>query len=460
MAEGKSAAGSAGCKTPGERTLARQGTVGGPPWPLPTGMIAAACVAHVVALVVLALSADNLARAAYAAPGILAAVHVYGLAFLTVTIVAAMLQLVPVILRQRVGSTVRQCGAGVALIVGASSLAAGLGQGVTALSAAGGVLLALGLLTVVVDLAAALWRAHRSPTGLGGTGRGLAMSGFWLAVVVGVGLVLAADRGDPFLGTAHTRVVEAHAAAALLGWIGGMIMAIALRLGPMFALSHGYRARDGAWALGAWHAGVVLTCAGVLVQVEAITYAGFVVLAGAALIAGSFLVSVGRHRRRSLEAPLMHLVAGVACAVAAACVALLAAFGVVGTARAGVVAVLLVLIGFGGGVTSGHVFKVVPMLVWTGRYAHLAGTPGAPRLTDMYPARLALVEAAAFALGLVLVVAGVASATSALILAGALALAAAALTVLVAVVICITVTPKVTAQAAHPHHVPHQGAHA
>lgn len=434
--------------------------MGGPPWPLPTGMIAAACVAQVVACVVLALSAGNLARAAYAAPGILAAVHVYGLAFLTVTIVAAMLQLVPVILRQRVGSTVRQCGAGVALIAGASSLATGLGQGVTALSAAGGVLLALGLLTVVADLAVALWRAHRGPTGLGATGRGLVMSGFWLAVVVGIGLVLAADRGSPFLGAAHTRVVEAHAAAALLGWIGGMIMAIALRLGPMFALSHGYRARDGAWALGAWHAGVVLTCVGALTAVHAVAYAGFAVLALAALAAASFLISVGRNRRRGLEAPLVHLIAGVMCALAAACVALLAALGVADTARAGVVAVLLLLIGFGGGITSGHIFKVVPMLVWTGRYAQLAGTPGAPRLTDMYPAKLAVLEAAVFAVGLALVLAGVVWATSALVVAGALALAAAAVTVLVAVIICITVTPAVTAQAQAPHHVPHQGAHA
>ncbi len=95
------------------------------------------------------------------------------------------------------------------------------------------------------------------------------------------------------------------------------------------------------------------------------------------------------------------------------------------------------LVGLGAGVTSGHLFKVVPMLVWTGRYAHLAGVGGAPKLSDLYPAPLATVEQWAFLTGFALLVAGTArgNGTIAEIGAGLLVLAAAALAVAVATIV-------------------------
>ena len=114
-----------------------------------------------------------------------------------------------------------------------------------------------------------------------------------------------------------------------------------------------------------------------------------------------------------------------------------AAAGGVDAARGHAAAGVLVLVGLGAGVTAGHAFKVVPMLVWTGRYAARMGTPGTPTLSDLYPARLAHVEPVAFAAGLALLVAGVLAGSRGLAAGGACALLASALAVAGAVADCV-----------------------
>jgi hypothetical protein len=146
----------------------------------------------------------------------------------------------------------------------------------------------------------------------------------------------------------------------------------------------------------------------------------------------------------------VHLALGLS-AVAAACSLMLAAWAGAGTpARQAIAAVLLGLVGMGAGVTSGHLFKVVPMLVWTGRFAHLAGTPGAPRLADLYPGGLAVVEQAAFAAGLALLVGGAAAGSGALAAAGAGLLVVAALAVATAVGACVLRRPSVAPRGPAP----------
>lgn len=133
----------------------------------------------------------------------------------------------------------------------------------------------------------------------------------------------------------------------------------------------------------------------------------------------------------------MHLLMGLAAAAAAVGVMLAAWAGAGDPYRAAVPATLLIVVGMGAGITSGHLFKVVPMLVWTGRFAHLAGTPGAPRLSDLYPGPLAIAEQIAFAGGLGLVTVGAATGSSAVTRAGAVLLLFAAAAVVVAVAACV-----------------------
>jgi hypothetical protein len=126
------------CEAPGLRTAERRATVGGPPWPLPVSLLAFAALGQVAGAIALVAAAPDLARGIGYGPVQLGAVHLLGLAFVSVAIVGALLQLVPVLLRQPLGTPFRGALAGAALVAGSWALAAGLWSGRETLIASGG----------------------------------------------------------------------------------------------------------------------------------------------------------------------------------------------------------------------------------------------------------------------------------------------------------------------------------
>lgn len=422
-------------EAPGVRAAQRQATVGGPPWRLPVAILVAAAAAQVAGAVALALAAPDLASGVAYGPAQLGAVHLLGLGFLTVAILGALLQLVPVLFRRVLMDTVPASLTAVAMVGGAWSLALGLWARDVPAIAVGGTLVVAALGALAVALVVVLVRAARAGTA-GAPGAGMALATLWLVSVAGLGGLMAANRVHPFLETDRLRLIGAHAVLALVGWIGGTILAMALRLAPMFALSHGYPRRPGIVALVLWHASVPPLAMGILLDTTALTVAGGVLLLCGVGAAGRYVAGVARHRRRRAEAPLVHLAIGLVSAAGACLIPGVAWISGGSVARAAIPAVLLLAVGMGCGVTSGHLFKVVPMLVWTGRWAAMAGTPGVPTLSQLVPQRIAAVEQAAFAAGLAALVGGVAAHAPAVARAGAVLLFAAALAVAAAVVVC------------------------
>jgi hypothetical protein len=401
------------------------------------GLLLAAVAGLLAGTAALAAAAPDVARGAYYGGVQLGAVHLLSLGFLTVAIVGALLQLVPVLLRTPLSSPLRGALAGGGVAAGGWLLSAGLWADATVPTAAGGTLLVLAGAVVVVDLGLAVGRAARAGT-LGAPGLGLALAGGWFALVLVLGALAAVNRLHPTLDVDRLALIGAHGAVAGLGWIGGTILAVALRLAPMFALSHGYGRRSGTAGLVVWHAAVPLVAAGLLTGTDALAAAGGVALLAAVALSGRYTLGVLAGRRRRVEAPMVHLLTGLLSVAVADLLMLMAAAGMVATPRAATAAGVLVLVGLGCGVTAGHLFKVLPMLVWTGRFAHLAGTPGAPRLSDMYPRRLAVAEQAAFLAGLVLLTVGALAASVPAAVAGAALLAVAAVAVAAAAVACVT----------------------
>lgn len=424
------------CVRPGARTLERQATVGGPPWQIPVTLIALGVLAQLTAAAGLVTVARDLADGIFYGPTQLGVVHLYGLGFLTVTIFGALLQLVPVVVRQQICAPWVAATLGGALAAGAWLLAGGLWSSVAWPTSWGGGLLVVAGSVFLGFLARALWRAGRTGT-LGAPGVGIALAGTWFAIVLVLGAVLAANTVHPFLEINILQFIGAHAAVAIVGWIGGTILAMSLRLAPMFLLSHGYWRAPGIAALVLWNLAVPAIALGIGMGSSPLALAGGAVLLMACAAALSFLVSVVRHRRRRLEAPIVHLALGLLATASATAALMLTRTGAFGIYQVVVPAVIAVLIGLGAGVTSGHLFKVVPMLVWTGRYAHLADAGGAPKLSDLYPASLATIEQWAFLSGLALLVAGTAAGTGAVaeVGAGLLFLAAAAVALAVATIV-------------------------
>ena len=374
-------------------------TVGGPRWQLPAGLLLGAVACQVLAALMVLRAAPDLAAGQVFAPDELAIVHLYGLATLSVAIFAVLLQLVPVMLRQRVPLEPAAAGAAVLVMVGALLLAQSLRTYDLTMAAVGGSLLGCGGAVLVVLVAVALIRAARAGT-FGDTGVGLACALAWFAVVIVLGGTLVDNLRNSVLGGATLRVIAAHAVIAIIGWIGGTVLATVLRLGPMLALAHGHSQRPGRVALVLWNVGVLGIALGLAIDSRPLAVAGSLAFAGAVMALGLYLAGVARHRNRRVEAPLAHLLIGALAVAGATAGIVLAATGTVTVLDVAAPVALCLLIGFGAGAASGHMFKILPMVVWTGRYSGLAGTGMAPRLSDMYPGRLALLEQVTFGAGL------------------------------------------------------------
>src|SRR5690606_35394689 len=150
------------CATPGARTLDRQAAVGGPPWQVPVALLAAAAVAQVAGALALAAAAPDLAAGVAYGPAQLGAAHLLGLAFLTVAITGALLQLVPVLLRRPLGTPATWTAAGAGLACGSWALAVGLWADRPSAVAVGGTLVVAGGAVLLADLARALAGARRA----------------------------------------------------------------------------------------------------------------------------------------------------------------------------------------------------------------------------------------------------------------------------------------------------------
>jgi hypothetical protein len=131
---------------------------------------------------------------------------------------------------------------------------------------------------------------------------------------------------------------------------------------------------------------------------------------------------VARARRASLEAPLAHLLAGVAFLLEAAVIGLLVLADAISVGSGVTAYVVFLLLGWAGGVTLGHIGKMLSLSLW------VWWPPGPrPRQAALYPRALWLLEGAVFALGVELVGLAPLTGSEGLAYAGASVLVAAAL---------------------------------
>jgi hypothetical protein len=156
--------------------------------------------------------------------------------------------------------------------------------------------------------------------------------------------------------------------------------------------------------------------AGLELQERWVTFAG-----GVALVAtlGRFVLLMARTaraRRGPLEAPLAHLLVGGVFLAEAAGAGLAAAAGA-GDVRFVGGYVVLLLLGWAGGVVVGHVGKLLALSLW------VWWPPGPrPKQGELYARRLGLVEAAAFFVGVETLALGVFAGSGAAARAGAIVL--------------------------------------
>jgi hypothetical protein len=253
---------------------------------------------------------------------------------------------------------------------------------------------------------------------------GVAASTFHAGTALVVGGVLA-DRGfRPLFGIPHDRVIAIHLHLAVIGWLTLLIVTVGRTLTPMLSLAPAEPKRRLPVEELVLTAGLWLLIAGLAVGSRALVAAGAILVLGAVVAFAALTARIGRrHRLDGLEGPLTHVVAGVFFLLQATVLGLGLAFGLDATPARLEGYVTALLLGWAGGVTLGHLGKLLSLSAWT-------WWPAGPRPKQavLYPRSIWLAEAILFAVGVETLLNGVLRDAETLTLLGALILDGSALT--------------------------------
>jgi hypothetical protein len=351
--------------------------------PLPfllTGSVAAALFGLLLPFIVREALATPLL------PHVLALVHLATLGWLTMTILGASLQLAPVILNAPLRATRLLRWQFPLYGIGATLLILGFIQLRVPLMAVGGTLVVLAVFHYVVVLAATLAGAKSRPL----TARYLAAALMYLCVVVCLGLTAALNMQFGFLGDAQLRLLQAHVALALVGWLSTTLIGVSYTLVRLFALSHGHDDAIGKRVFVALNVGVVGLAAGLALDwTPLVLVAGLALASALWLFAYDYLRMLHARRRKVLDMTQRHALAGAA--YLALSVSLALAATLTGTAQPPQVVALglMLLVGALGQSIAGYLYKIVPFLIWHTRYAPRIGKVEVPLMRDLISPRLA-----------------------------------------------------------------------
>jgi hypothetical protein len=215
---------------------------------LPLRYMVTAVLAFLLAVAGVVWIAPDLAGHYYH-PRIVALTHTVTLGWITLTIMGATYQLIPIVLERPVWSERLARWQFPILLVGIGGMVAhfylATGPGLAMAAGIAGIGVALHLVNVGLSM-----------RGLGAwsfTARLMAMALVGLAATVVFGLGLAAGRLWKTLPGDLFPTLHAHFHLAMAGWIAPMVMGVAARVYPMFLLAHeprGWRGPIQVWGLG------------------------------------------------------------------------------------------------------------------------------------------------------------------------------------------------------------------
>ena len=304
-------------------------------------------------------------------------VHLFLLGFVMMIIFGAMAQLIPVVLE--VGHAVVDVYYVILPLLGAgaSVMVAGFWF-MPSLLPYGGLLVLIAMMIFAFENIVTLKKTTLKTL----TVRTVAWSNGYLLLGILTGFAIALGlAGDLIIDVAL--MLKAHVYAVLGGYVMLTIMGLSLTLIPMFSLAHGFDEEPIKRAFNLLIVGVAIVFSGALFGTEWIMYVGYLVsFIGVLFYIWQIYMIAKLTVRKEMDVwakSMIFAFASLVFSIMTGAVALL-------TNDQGMLhtTVWFFLLGFVSSMITGHLYKIVPFLVWFERFAPLVGKEKVPMLHEMY----------------------------------------------------------------------------
>ena len=315
----------------------------------------------------------------YYHPRLLALTHTVTLGWVTLAIMGASYQLIPIALERRIWSERLARWQLAVLVVSVPGMVAHfyLGSWPGLATAAG--LLAIGIAFHLGNVGMSL----RGFTRWTFTARLVVLAYGALTLTTLFGLALAVNRVWPFLPGAFFPTLHAHVQLALLGWVAPMILAVSARVYPMFFLAPAPRRWHSFLQLWGLAAGVPAVVLGLL-GVPGLLVAGAVAVTAAAAAHAAWVWEMAWGRKRpGLDWGLRFVLTATFFLLPAVALGLALAANQLAGPRAAIAYAVVMLGGWISLTIAGMMLKIVPFLVWYRAYSPRAGREPVPTLAQL-----------------------------------------------------------------------------
>jgi len=361
----------------------------------------------------------------FLSPAIASLMHLYLLGFIMMIIFGAMYQLVPVVLEIPIFSKDFAYIQFYLFVAGIVVFTFALGiHGYIKLLPYGAMMMYISMLIFIANV----FLTYRRIELWSITAKFILVSNIFLLIGVSIGFYMALDLIYGF-GTDLVTMVTLHISATIVGYILMTIMGIGMILLPMFSLSHGFSEKSINLAFYMVIAGLVLFIGSIFVKIAAVKFAGVALISLSVVLAlyQMWLIFKGRIRKqndfwaKNMIASFFSLILSIA---------ILAVAILQNSQKLYMLFGFMLFFGFFVFIIVGHIYKILPFLVWYQRYSPLVGKIKVPMLNDMVKEKVADIQFWITLVGVILCSVSILIKVESLFVVGALMMAVATLLVI------------------------------
>lgn len=343
---------------------------------------------------------------------ILGFVHLFLLGFIMMTIFGAMAQLVPVVLEVGHFGVELFYAIWPLLSIGTLMMAFGFFS-YPMLLPFGGVVVLIAMMIFILEIFLTIKKVKKFNLVM----KSILISNTFLFFGVIFGLVMALGYSG-LIEIDINALLKSHVFLIVVGYITITIMGLSVVLLPMFGLSHGFSTKPLEKAIAAVCLAILLVVLSSFTKIALLEYVGYILAIIGLLMYYYFVQTIYKTRaRKEIDIYAKSLIFSYFSLIVSLIFG--AAYMVFGFEPLLLSSGWIMFFGFFSFAVTGHVYKIIPFLVWFERFSPLVGKQKVPMLADMLPKKSSSAQFVFCAVGVVVVAVAILLQNDALIKAGA-----------------------------------------